>query len=131
MGRQRASGHHLPSVGAAAQDQGRHYADQLGVPFVFLSNGEEVWFLDRETDAHARKLLVEMATGTGKTRPAAAFVKRLFEAGIVTRVLFLVDRIVLAGQAEDAFNDHLHGRRFPGCCYGTGAGTMEMASRAA
>ncbi len=146
----------------AAQDQGRHYAEQLGVPFVFLSNGEEVWFLDRETDAHARKiatfysqddlerriaarrnrldlssveidrrivdrdyqiaciealsaevshrrrkLLVEMATGTGKTRTAAAFVKRLFEARIVTRVLFLVDRIALAGQAEDAFNDHL------------------------
>ncbi|MYI18949.1 MAG: restriction endonuclease subunit R, partial [Acidimicrobiia bacterium] len=146
----------------AAQGQGRHYAKQLGVPFVFLSNGEEVWFLDRETDAHARKiatfyapddlerriaarrnrldlssveidrrivdrdyqiaciealtaevsrgrrkLLVEMATGTGKTRMAAAFVKRLFEAGIVTRVLFLVDRIALAGQAEDAFNDHL------------------------
>ena len=146
----------------AAQDQGRHYAEQLGVPFAFLSNGEEIWFLDRDTDAHARKiatfyaqddlerriaarrnrlqlssveidrrivdreyqiacievlsaevsygrrnLLVEMATGTGKTRTAAAFVKRLFEAGIVTRVLFLVDRIALAGQAEDAFNDHL------------------------
>ena len=146
----------------AAQDQGRHYAEQLGVPFVFLSNGEEVRFLDRETDAHARtiagfytqddlerrvaarrvrrdpstvtidrkivdrdyqieciealsaevsrgrrKLLVEMATGTGKTRTAAAFIKRLFEAGIVTRVLFLVDRIALARQAEDAFTDHL------------------------
>ena len=145
-----------------AQDQGRHYAGQLGVPFVFLSNGEEIWFLDRETDAHARKvatfyspndlerriaarrnrrelsgveidrrivdreyqitciealstevsrgrrkLLAEMATGTGKTRTAAAFVKRLFEAGIVTRVLFLVDRIPLARQAEDVFNDHL------------------------
>ncbi len=146
----------------AAQDQGRHYAEQLGVPFVFLSNGEEVRFLDRETGAHAReiagfyaqddlerrlavrrvrrdlsavpidrkivdrdyqiacvetlstevsrgrrKLLVEMATGTGKTRTAAAFVKRLFEAGIVTRVLFLVDRVALARQAEDAFTDHL------------------------
>ena len=54
-----------------------------------------------------RNLLVEMATGTGKTRTAAAFVKRLFEAGMVTRVLFLVDRIALAGQAEDAFTDHL------------------------
>ena len=160
----------------AAQDQGRHYAEQLDVPFVFLSNGEEVRFLDRETDAHARriagfhaqddlqrriaarknrrdlstvaidrkivdrdyqieciealsaevwhgrrKLLVEMATGTGKTRTAAAFIKRLFEAGIVTRVLFLVDRIALARQAEDAFTDHLRdypchvlrpGRRF-------------------
>ena len=38
---------------------------------------------------------------------AAALVKRLFEAGIVTRVLLLVDRIAPAGQAEDAFNDHL------------------------
>ena len=146
----------------AAQDQGRHYAEQLGIPFVFLSNGEEVRFLDCETDAHAReiagfyaqddlerriaarqvrrdlstvpidrrivdrdyqiaciealsaevshgrrKLLVEMATGTGKTRTAAAFIKRLFEAGIVTRVLFLVDRIALARQAEEAFTDHL------------------------
>ena len=145
-----------------AQDQGRHYAEQLEVPFVFLSNGEEVWFLDRETDAHARRiagfysqddlerriatrrvrrdpgavetdrrivdrdcqieciealcgevslgrrnLLVEIATGTGKTRTAAAFVRRLFEAGAVTRVLFLVDRIALPGQAEDAFTDHL------------------------
>ena len=145
-----------------AQNQGRHYAEQLGVPFVFLSNGEEVRFLDRETDAHARriegfygqddlerriavrqfrrdlstididqkivdrdyqidcikalsaqvscgrrKLLVEMATGTGKTRTAAAFIKRLFQASVITRVLFLVDRIGLAQQAEDAFTDHL------------------------
>ena len=146
----------------AAQDQGRHYAELLEVPFVFLSNGDEVRFMDREVDAHAReiatfysqedmerriaaravrraltdvpldrqivdrsyqidcvetlsdevthgrrKLLVEMATGTGKTRTAAAFIKRLFETGAVTRVLFLVDRIALAAQAEDAFTDHL------------------------
>mgnify|MGYP005858059423 CR=1 FL=1 len=43
-----------------------------------------------------RKLLVEMATGTGKTRTAAAFIKRLFQANAITRVLFLVDRIPLA-----------------------------------
>ena len=147
---------------AAARDQGVHYAERLGVPFVFLSNGEEIRFLDRDADAHPRriagfysqddlerriavrsvrrdlssvpidrtivdreyqtrcieklcaeisrgrrKLLVEMATGTGKTRTAAAFVKRLFEAGAITRVLFLVDRIALAAQAEDAFTDHL------------------------
>lgn len=48
-----------------------------------------------------------MATGTGKPRTAVAFVKRLFEASVVTRVLFLVDRIALAAQAEDAFTDHL------------------------
>lgn len=149
----------------AGRRQALSYAEALDVPFVFLSNGERIMFMDRAVDAHARdvatifsqedlerkaaarvhrrdpgsvpidraiaggdgrtyqidcietltrevalgrrKLLVEMATGTGKTRMAAAFIKRLFEAGIVTRVLFLVDRIELATQAEDAFVDHL------------------------
>lgn len=54
-----------------------------------------------------RKLLVEMATGTGKTRMAAALIKRLCEANAITRVLFLVDRITLATQTEDAFSEHL------------------------
>ena len=48
-----------------------------------------------------------MATGTGKTRMAAAFIKRLFEANVITRVLFLVDRNTLAKQTEDAFAEHL------------------------
>jgi type I restriction enzyme R subunit len=63
--------------------------------------------LCREMQSGRRKLLVEMATGTGKTRTAAAFIKRLFEAGAITRVLFLVDRIPLAKQTEDAFAEHL------------------------
>lgn len=151
------------SVNAAdAADQGRRYAGQLGVPFVFLANGSEVRFWDWQNEAHPRpvatfysqadlerriasrelrrnpltviidkriasrdyqhacidtlcreiglgrrSLLVEMATGTGKTRTAAALIKRLFEANAVTRVLFLVDRITLAHQTEDAFAEHL------------------------
>ena len=63
--------------------------------------------LAREIQQGRRKMLVEMATGTGKTRTAAALIKRLFAANVVTRVLFLVDRIPLAVQTEDAFNDHL------------------------
>lgn len=145
---------------AAAQAKG--YAQQLGVPYVFLSNGQEVLFWDWQREAYPhpvktvfrqddlerraasltlrrdvlqvpidrriverdyqldcidtlcqqivqgrRKLLVEMATGTGKTRTAAALIKRLFEANLVTRVLFLVDRIPLAKQTEDAFAEHL------------------------
>ena len=120
----------------AGEAQGRRYSDQLNVPFVFLSNGDEVWFCDVEQDAHfrkfetvfsqddlvrrraargirrspldipidrriaggggrnyqityidilcreivngRRKMLVEMATGTGKTLVAAALLKRLF-----------------------------------------------------
>ena len=74
--------------------------------------------LCREIKLGRRKLLVEMATGTGKTRTAAALIKRLFEANAVTRVLFLVDRIPLALQTEDAFSEHL--RDYP--CYVLRAG---------
>ncbi|OGT04147.1 MAG: restriction endonuclease subunit R [Gallionellales bacterium RIFCSPLOWO2_12_FULL_59_22] len=151
------------SINAAdAREQGRHNAEQAGVPFVFLANGKEVLFWDWEREAHPRpvktffsqsdlerraamrqmrvdplgvaidqriagrdyqqdcndtlcreiglgrrKMLVEMATGTGKTRTAAALIKRLFAANVVTRVLFLVDRIPLALQAEDTFTEHL------------------------
>jgi type I restriction enzyme R subunit len=161
---------------ADAATQAKAYAEQLKVPFIFLSNGEEVRFWDWQIEAHPRtvktffgpgdlerrfatrvvrrdprsvaidhriverdyqtdcievltgefhrgrrKMLVEMATGTGKTRTAAAFIKRLFEANAVTRVLFLVDRNTLAKQTEDAFAEHLpdypayrlqRGRRF-------------------
>ncbi|PCD04193.1 restriction endonuclease subunit R [Sphingomonas spermidinifaciens] len=150
---------------SAGEAQGLRYADQLDVPFIFLSNGEEVWFRDKFQDAHfrtvetvfsqddlvrrkaardirrnpldiaidqriaggggrlhqsvcidvlcremvagRRKMLVEMATGTGKTRTAAALLKRLFEANWATRALFVVDRNTLAIQAEDAFAEHL------------------------
>jgi len=144
------------------EQQARRYAELLGVPFIYLSNGEELWGWEPASEAHPRpiatlpsqldlerllalrdqrrdpltipidkriverdyqtdcidtlcreiklgrrKMLVEMATGTGKTRTAAALIKRLFEAGLVSRVLFLVDRITLAKQAEDAFVEHL------------------------
>jgi type I restriction enzyme R subunit len=150
---------------SAGEAQGGRYADQLGVPFIFLSNGEDVWFRDKTHDAHfrrvetvfsqddlarrkaaseirrdplsvpidtriaggggrlhqtacidvvcreiaagRRKLLVEMATGTGKTRTAAALLKRLFEANWATRALFVVDRNTLAIQTEDALAEHL------------------------
>lgn len=145
-----------------AAAQAKAYAQQLGVSYAFLSNGNEVLFWDwqreafprpvktifkqddlerrvatlavrrdpasvpidkriverdyqldcidtlcREIALGRRKLLVEMATGTGKTRTAAAFIKRLFEANAITRVLFLVDRIPLAKQTEDVFAEHL------------------------
>ena len=63
--------------------------------------------LCKEITGGRRKLLVEMATGTGKTRTAAALINRLFGAGSVTRVLFLVDRIPLGKQTEDAFAQYL------------------------
>ena len=150
------------TVLGVAESQAEAYAAHLGIPYVFLANGEEIRFWDREHEAYPRrvktffsqadlerrvattivrrdplavavdrriverdyqidcldtlcrelaagrrKLLVEMATGTGKTRTAAALIKRLFEANAVTRVLFIVDRITLANQTEDAFAEYL------------------------
>jgi type I site-specific restriction endonuclease len=41
---------------STGEAQGRRYADQLGVPMIFLSNGEEIWFCDKEQDAHFRRV---------------------------------------------------------------------------
>ncbi|WP_144569436.1 type I restriction-modification system endonuclease [Bacillus pseudomycoides] len=53
----------------------------------------------------ARKMLVAMATGTGKTRTAIALMYRLIKAKKCRRILFLVDRNSLGQQTEDALKD--------------------------
>ena len=45
-----------------------------------------------------RRILLVMATGTGKTYTAFQIIWRLWKAGAVKRVLFLVDRNILADQ---------------------------------
>src|SRR3989344_4653271 len=54
-------------------------------------------------EAHKRKFLLVMATGTGKTRMCLSLVDVLTRARWGQRVLFLVDRIALGDQALDAF----------------------------
>ena len=54
-----------------------------------------------------RSFLLVMATGTGKTRTCIALIDALMRAGYVQRVLFLVDRIALRGQALDAFKEQI------------------------
>lgn len=58
-------------------------------------------------ESRKRRLLLAMATGTGKTRLAASIVDVLQRAHWAKRVLFLVDRIALQEQALDAFKEHL------------------------
>lgn len=53
---------------SAGEAQGRRYADQLDVPFIFLSNGEEIWFCDKDQDAHFRE--VETGFQPGRSCPA-------------------------------------------------------------
>jgi len=46
-----------------------------------------------------QKMLVQMATGLGKTRTMVAFAKALLEYNMSKRVLFVTDRVILADQA--------------------------------
>lgn len=63
--------------------------------------------MDKAIESGKRKMLLVMATGTGKTLTIALQIKRMFEAGLIERVLFLVDRIELGIQAQETFNDYL------------------------
>jgi len=51
----------------------------------------------------ARKFLLEMATGTGKTLLCAALIRRFLRTRNAERVLFIVDRIELAKQTIEDF----------------------------
>lgn len=94
--------------------------DSLGIipyPGRFTFKGEEVetrrYQLDclKKADVSLiggrRRMLFEMATGTGKTLTIAMLMKRWFQAAAISRVLFLVDRIELAKQAKETFDDYL------------------------
>ncbi|MFU8767335.1 MAG: DEAD/DEAH box helicase family protein [Candidatus Methanoperedens sp.] len=48
-----------------------------------------------------RKALIQMATGTGKTRVAMALIKLLINANIIRNILFIADRIALVNQAKE------------------------------
>ena len=54
-----------------------------------------------------RRALLVMATGSGKTRTAAALVDVLFKNNWVKRVLFLADRNALVRQAKKNFSEYL------------------------
>ncbi len=54
-----------------------------------------------------RKALLVMATGSGKTRTAAAMVDMFTKCNWAKRVLFLADRNALVTQAKNAFKEHL------------------------
>lgn len=61
--------------------------------------------VERALENHTRRVLLAMATGTGKTRTALGLVYRLIKSKRFRRILFLVDRSALGEQASGAFND--------------------------
>lgn len=59
--------------------------------------------IEKAIAGRKRRMLVAMATGTGKTFTMVNQVYRLMKAGLAKRILFLVDRRALAAQAIQAF----------------------------
>jgi Type I site-specific restriction-modification system, R (restriction) subunit and related helicases len=59
--------------------------------------------IERAIGERKRHMLLAMATGTGKTFTMVNEVYRLMKSGVGRRILFLVDRRVLAAQAVRAF----------------------------
>lgn len=65
--------------------------------------------INRAVEAIAKgqnRILLVMATGTGKTYVAAQIIWRLWKAGVKKRILFLADRNILVNQAQQ--NDFKH-----------------------
>lgn len=58
-------------------------------------------------ESKGRETLLVMATGSGKTRTAAAIVDLLSKCNWAKRILFLADRTALVYQARNAFTNHL------------------------
>lgn len=66
---------------------------------------EAVKAVEKGLEENKRRMLLAMATGTGKTRLALSLMYRLIKTKRVRRVLFLVDRRSLGIQASDALKD--------------------------
>ena len=65
--------------------------------------------IQESAKAGRQGFLLEMATGTGKTTVAAAICRLYLQAGVAQRILFLVDRDELYGQAVPDLNRLLRG----------------------
>lgn len=72
-------------------------------PFLRYYQKDAIESIENNISAGKRKMLVAMATGTGKTFTAVSSIYRLLKSGTAKRVLFLVDRKALAAQTAISF----------------------------
>jgi type I restriction enzyme R subunit len=92
----KAKGYTSAQESVATQD---YYADGSGK----LPRYYQLTAINRTVDAIARgedRILLVMATGTGKTYTAFQIIWRLWKSGAKKRILFLVDRNILADQTK-------------------------------
>jgi type I restriction enzyme R subunit len=84
----------------------------LEVPYYYLPGGKKPWYFQEvaikrvieEILKGKRRLLLTMATGTGKTYVAFQVVWKLVKSGYFRRVLYLADRLFLRDQAYNEFS---------------------------
>ena len=104
----RVSGFHTPTAldEMLTRDLDAEIADLAAIPQNLRLRPYQVeanTAIEQAIGDRKRKMLVAMATGTGKTFTMVNEVYRLMKSGVARRVLFLVDRRALAAQAVRAF----------------------------
>lgn len=102
----------LPTANALREGLGRQFDDACRRLVDTPNDHQRLRPYQREANAaiesalagRSRRMLVAMATGTGKTFTMVNEVYRLMKADVGRRILFLVDRRALAAQAVRAFS---------------------------
>jgi type I restriction enzyme R subunit len=104
-----------------------HTPDALQEMFAKQSEGYKRWFVGTPNEIerlwpfqknaiaaiengiieNKRRMMLAMATGTGKTFTTVAMTYRFIKSGFARRILFLVDRRALAAQAAQAFSSFI------------------------
>lgn len=85
-------------------DQSRQWLRYTPNDHVFLRpyQFDAIQSIESALLSNKRRMLVAMATGTGKTYTAISLLYRFLKSGFAKRILFLVDRRALAAQAVSA-----------------------------
>lgn len=76
------------------------------LPGLWANQQKAIRSLEASLAADKPRALIQMATGSGKSKTAVAQIYRLIKFGGARRVLFLVDRSNLGKQAEDEFANY-------------------------
>jgi len=90
----------------------------LETPSYYEPEGKKPWYFQEAATRRVieallkaqKRILIAMATGTGKTYIAFQTIWKLYQAGIIRRVLYIADRIILRDQAFNTFAPFGDGR---------------------